>query len=462
MKKLVSKTLLFITIFVFLTASVSIGQINANKQRNVVWLHGLDGDAGSWEHYEQIFSMEREIKSLRKSYDTDNGVQAATVNVMNIIDLNLKTDAFNNRNMGIGHSMGGIVSRNLDRITASGQKRFGGFITVASPNYGSKMANSVLNGSVERAVTNAVTQLTAGPTAEFSSATWTIPIPSALLQTASMLFGGAANPQNIANLVNRYLDYQNIIGNPITNNDLKVGSAILGDINDFATNIPRISMWANESSPVHWRVIGSSIYSMNGQEPLDQPLVDVMVAVNSVYYSRYLTHNAFSIANSIFGIFGPASWHMSTISYWMGQQWKKGSTWLNGSESLWTTLTGSYKLVPYTYTVWVLECENGPINPPQDWYPDPDYGDNGGENCVWVEKTYTHYVVVRSPSDGLVSKDTQIISDLPPQNVYEIKNANHISVRNMSYKGQNGDNTYKEFDKIWKRTYPDFFNTLEK
>jgi hypothetical protein len=50
----------------------------------------------------------------------------------------------------------------------------------------------------------------------------------------------------------------------------------------------------------------------------------------------------------------------------------------------------------------------------------------------------------------------QIISNIPPGNVYEIKNANHIEVRNMS-KSLGGDNTYKEFEKIWKRE--DWFNT---
>jgi len=69
------------------------------------------------------------------------------------------------------------------------------------------------------------------------------------------------------------------------------------------------------------------------------------------------------------------------------------------------------------------------------------------------------YVTVHYPSDGFNPKYTQIIPGLPEGNVYEIKNANHIEVRNMSHKGINGDNTRKEFDKIWKRPTYYFFYT---
>jgi hypothetical protein len=67
---------------------------------------------------------------------------------------------------------------------------------------------------------------------------------------------------------------------------------------------------------------------------------------------------------------------------------------------------------------------------------------------------------VSYPSDGLIPKYSQVINGLSTGNVYEVKNANHIEVRNMSYLGPNGDNTKDEFNKIWTRLPEnDFFRT---
>jgi len=126
---------------------------------------------------------------------------------------------------------------------------------------------------------------------------------------------------------------------------------------------------------------------------------------------------------------------------------------------MWATLIKSYKVETYTYTVEQLVCDL----PYTDFgFDHQGHGDDGGSNCQWVTTTITRNVIVQTPSDDLIPKESQILTDVPSGNVYEIKNANHFSVRNMSYKGESGDNTYKEFRKIWRRSYPDFFNTLEK
>jgi|GEM_PF-6246581 len=78
-------------------------------------------------------------------------------------------------------------------------------------------------------------------------------------------------------------------------------------------------------------------------------------------------------------------------------------------------------------------------------------------------ETQMTWVTVHYPSDGFNPKYTQIIPGLPEGNVYEIKNANHIEVRNMSHKGISGDNTRKKFNEIWDREYPnDFFRTPKR
>jgi len=78
-------------------------------------------------------------------------------------------------------------------------------------------------------------------------------------------------------------------------------------------------------------------------------------------------------------------------------------------------------------------------------------------------ETQMTWVTVHYPSDGFNPKYTQIIPGLPEGNVYEIKNANHIEVRNMSHKGISGDNTKIKFDEIWRDRNPgDFFLTPKR
>jgi hypothetical protein len=60
------------------------------------------------------------------------------------------------------------------------------------------------------------------------------------------------------------------------------------------------------------------------------------------------------------------------------------------------------------------------------------------------------------PSDGLIPKYTQVINGLSTGNVYEVKNANHIEVRNMS-QSPGGDNTRAKFNEVWVRE--DWFKT---
>ena len=167
MKKTIQKIALSIT-FTFSLLNV------IAQDRNVAWIHGLDGNANSWKHYNQIFDKERNLNSLRTTYNTDNGITYSTNKVIGSMDTHYKKGANNPRNLGIGHSMGGLMLRDADRITANGTKKFGGYITVASPNYGAPIANSLLDGSVENAAENACNKLADGPLSQLFALPWGI------------------------------------------------------------------------------------------------------------------------------------------------------------------------------------------------------------------------------------------------------------------------------------------------
>ena len=212
------------------------------QDRNVVWVHGLGEDAGLWEHYETIFTQERQMDAHRKSYYTGYGIEYASDRVINSVNYTLDDDATNSQNIAIGHSMGGLMIRNIDR-KESGNEMFGGIITVNSPNYGAAIANSIANGSVESVTSDACNKLSAGPLNQL------IPLPWIILGslTNDVLCHFFINLDIIQDLI----DYSDAL------EDLSVGSTKINEINNYPTSTPRISIWSVEDSPSHWHLASS-------------------------------------------------------------------------------------------------------------------------------------------------------------------------------------------------------------
>jgi len=421
MKKTIQKIALLIT-FTFSMLNVTA------QDRNVAWVHGLDGNASSWQHYNQIFDNERNLNSLRTTYNTENGITNSANQVINSMNTrygNNTNGANNPQNLGIGHSMGGLMLRDTDRITANGTKKFGGYITVTSPNYGAPISNSLIDGSVENAAENACNKLADGPAAQLFSLPWGI-------------------VSNLATnvLCDKFIDndlVQGLQGSPITNNDLRVGSPTINAINNYDTNLPRISIWAEENSPVHWRMISSSIYGNDTQ------FVNTVNTARGVYNGFYVYNTSLAVVTGVFGFWNPFVWGATALYGYRATQWKKGRNWIDDSENIWSSLIKTTKLEPQTY--WSYEFIPCPY-----WVPNP------GPNCGYRGwKQRTRYVSVNYPSDGLLPQYTQELQDIPVGNRYKVNGANHLEVRNMTTDGNGVDETYEEFIKIFNR--PDWFST---
>ncbi|MDC9721500.1 MAG: hypothetical protein PSN34_01840 [Urechidicola sp.] len=434
MKNLRYKTVMLITFF-FCTLTITA------QQRNVNWVHGLDGNASSWQHYNQIFDAERNLNSLRTTYNTDNGITNSANQVigsMNTFYGNNNNGANNPQNMGIGHSMGGLMIRDADRITGSGTKKFGGYITVTSPNYGAPISNSLIDGSVENVAENACNKLADGPLAQLFSLPWGI-------------------VSNLATnvLCDKFIDndlVQNLQGTPVTNADLRVGSSTINAINNYTDNtnpnIPRISIWAEENSPVHWRMFSSSVYNN------DMTLVNNVNSARGIYNGFHVYNTSLGIACAVGGFWNPFCWGASGLYFYRASQWRKGRNWIDDSENIWSSLIKTTRREPETYwvNVWV-PCAYPPLPELDDTQvklpPDPDCGE-------WVWKQRTRYISVNYPSDGLLPQYTQELQGIPSGNRYKVSGANHLEVRNMSNSPQ-GDVTKERFDDIFDRG--DWFHT---
>jgi hypothetical protein len=261
---------------------------------------------------------------------------------------------------------------------------------------------------------------------------------------------------NTTILANMYIDnelVQNLQGTPTTNEDLKVGSPTINAINQYTDNInpniPRISIWAEENSPVHWRMFSKSKWP---NEP-DTKLVNKVNLIRGSYNAHYHFHRAAAVF--YITIFGHTFSLLNPIAGYKAQQWKKGRNWIDNSENIWSALIKTTRREPQTYwvNVWV-PCPYPPIAP----YPMESANRNIDPDCgewKWVQRT--RYISVNYPSDGLLPQYTQELKGIPSGNRYKVNGANHLEVRNMS--AGSVDETAIEFRKIFNRPSSDWFHT---
>ena len=331
--------------------------------------------------------------------------------------------------------------RDVDRNTVSGSKNFGGYITVDSPNYGAPIANSYLDGSVENAAEDACNKLADGPSSELFNLPWGI---------VSNLATNALCNIFISNDL-----FQGYIGSTITANDLKEGSTTINQINAYSTSIPRISIWAEENSPVHWRMISSTLYNN------DTKFVNMVNSARGVYNGFYITNTSLAVVSGVFGFWNPASWGATALFSYRASQWKKGRNWIDDSENIWSSLIKTTRQEQETY--WVNLWEPCPYPPLLDELPKSanaarvPLNDDCGE---WKWEQRTRYISVNYPSDGLLPQYTQELQGILEGNKYKIEGANHMEVLDMSQStlyGVPNDGTYKTLTDIFNRT--DWFDT---
>ncbi len=382
---------MFRILIIYIVCSIS-STMAFCQDRNVSWLHGLGGSGIVWDDVEDEFDMVRKINTADNSpsYNSFNGITPPTTSLMSILPTDMNS-------LVVGHSMGGIVARNID-IASSGNK-MGGIITVGSPNNGAAIANSLINGDVGRATETACNSLFAGPTSEIPGINIIINsiIPEVICEVMEHT------------LVESLLESQN---NPSTTN-LAVQSTQINSLNLGTSGIPLISIWGDERSPVHWRLV-SSIETSNTDE---NKWVNTAEDFRSFYNDIFLIHTSAAVVTGVLGFINPAFWTKTISHSYRAFQWKRGANWFDRSESIWNGLIDckgeivtiqAEVLVPSeTYNCacyyggnydqeyeaclnyWISECEQDP-------------------NDCWVTISENIYIRVNDRSDGFICEDSQI------------------------------------------------------
>ena len=457
------------------TVDISDNQQVVTVDRNIIWVHGLKGSQASWAHYDNVFEAERKINTVRGTHDTDHGLDDAANGATSWVNTTLAGGAHNSTNMAIGHSMGGLIIREMDRTTTGSNKQFGGFITVDTPNKGAYIANSILNGTAANAISSTCNSLLAGPNASG----WTGSLFNDISPSDYCDLMGASFPSSFITTA--------------TAQSIAEGSSDINTLASYNSSLPRIAIWGQENSPVHWRMVSSMIRE-NPNLTDNATLNNVLAAISQGNDSWFITvanvskgiYNTMRIFYTVQGNFcstWPMTWvpgcaSAASSKYYKAAQWNKGKNWFTNSEALWTSVIGGTQTTTTTYTTleWV-PC-------PDDFYPPYiPQGVQGNEEAYqkridpyndgplprnidpcedgegeWVEVTHTTTTTVNHPTDGVVTKYTQKMTGVSASNTFEIPGANHFEVRDMSDSPQ-GDLTKQTFDAIFNRGVNNFFHT---
>jgi hypothetical protein len=283
--------------------------------RNVTLLHGLNGN-GTWNGFDNFFRNQdnRRMSTRNASFTSDGGFATITADAIN--QSILGTDA-------ICQSMGGVIARRIDRLATSPNGTFGGIITVGSPLDGAPIAGASFDGRVYGAIGDAAYALGRGPLASFGGATFGV-------QLGGNLFGSQILPGLLEALIP-----PPTLSEQATLVDLRVGgNGIEADKNADPTNTPKISIWGNEDSPIHWNILDDSKPSSLNFLNSIGGVPTAMDVLGYAYLAVGIVYTAIAIVNW-YNFYG---WYSAYTAY----QWYAGYDWImNDSERIYNNLIGS-------------------------------------------------------------------------------------------------------------------------
>lgn len=218
------KPSIYITIVVLM-----LGSLVQAQDRRTHYLHGLNDNAAVWRIYEPTFEAQRRMNATAHEYNNASVVGVRTSETF------LENRIGGTQNYLIGHSMGGLVARELERQTPI---EVNAIITIGTPNNGAFVATNVRNGMARNLINRAINDLSTGPVSEGKSIISNIlsftGIPGWL---ASRWAGKQVDKlaEDFWGQINeRVINLENGLENALV--DLSPNSAVLNTLNNRTTN----------------------------------------------------------------------------------------------------------------------------------------------------------------------------------------------------------------------------------
>jgi hypothetical protein len=308
-------------------------QPGITTDRDVTFLHGLGESGEDWQPFVDFFNTNepRRLSPSNPTFTSSGGLNNITSSA------NIRT-SFDANSLAICHSLGGVVARRLDRTTT-----IGGIVTIGSPLDGAPSANSSLNGNVANAIGDAAYAIGRGPLASFGFGNFGV-------QIFGNFFGSSVLPGLLEGIIS-----PSNFGDVATMSDVQVGgSGIEADKNAPPTNTPKISIWGNEESPIHWNIIKTSA---------NIPMPTIADVLGYAYLATSIVYGTIAAINW----YNPYGWYCAYTAY----QWFAGYDWIiNDSERIYNNLIGSDMVVQQCVNLTYTYCtfpDSRCAYTPQSW-----------------------------------------------------------------------------------------------
>lgn len=368
-------------IYILALSLIYVGNLANAQNRNVIWVHGMEGSTTSWQKNYQHYLGTHKINNLVVQYTSNGGVLQASGQVRNQINSQLGTSATNPTNMAIGHSMGGLTIRQMEKDDKQNNvNRIGGFVTVGTPNQGAQIANSLQQGLVQPFIQQGTADLLAGPSAAI------VPIP--------FIQGFVVTKLSTWISDGLFSTFQSF-GQPGATNDLKIGNSTIATLNSYNCTKPRIALAGNENAPAFWRELNS--LSVASPSSLNRGLTNDNT-VGNIANTAAGIYDGFYWANRVLG-WVPKPKLINNLFIFKANQWLRGKVWIERANGSWASLTGAVAgSTTVSYPFLSNSCFLG--------------------FCVGVVQSQSFQIITPAPYDGIVT--TTSATGLPGANFTKI------------------------------------------
>lgn len=396
----------------------------AVKSNNYIWLHGLNDDSFCWFIYQNAFTPSN---SNRVGYACDKSIENISSGIWDS-----EKNRFNgNSTILIGHSMGGLVARELEFNHSASIK---GIITMGTPHQGAPVLKELYNGGAHDLTIKIVNKAKKSVIASLAALCYTIPGIGYVLPVAI--------PEGIDGLVT-------FVGLPIINNalnkqisknynaqctkDMCSGSTYMNKIATRKVKVPILTFACQEDRWQLARLGYCTSYhaalqtddQINANGTFDVSGYNKLKSLNSTFKTVGGVHAGIAAACAVGGFFCPYLWGASATHGYASASWYSTAGYIDdGLDYDHAILVGASHVEKIKHRILFVK-----------WY---------------------EYVTKADPHDGVVPVNSQLLPTEQGTNVIHatstIKGVNHMEEFNHR-------NTREEFRKlITEGSYrPDIF-----
>jgi len=430
------------------------------NDRNIIYLHGYQGNEVSWKLYSELFETTRTcIPIVPEPYSTANGVLQASETAYAHITASMPTsDMRNQRNIVFAHSMGGLIARQIEQNVSNCETElqpFGGYIMAATPNKGTRITVALGNGEVSEFLHTTCLNISQ-PLLSLPSnlmATFT-PFTTLNAEIIDALTGQAFD-RVVCDFLIGWLDgsVKSIGGKELGSSYL--AGLIEGNLSHFAPvehhtgaylqtlntewqKRPAVVFAGKETSPVHWRFLASG-QNNPSKLPLHASPNDVSGGREQLWEIMQQIEMGYDVAANImemyayFNLFFNSESLEAMVALQTAKEFEVAKDWIRDSETPWNVMIGASRTeqvtakLPRLSGTTAFDFSRKTMQDIQDY--ETTLLQLSTETTCWVEDNYTYTQYIHEASDGLVPVSRTGLPDSSVP-VFEVEGANHQELRN--------------------------------